>query len=75
MTEGTWGVDDWYHLPEREEVMVNVTDLGERELRHLLSKVSEEFLWDGSESDTYVDEFGGVTSWMYLLGATAKGSV
>lgn len=65
-------MDEWYHLPDREEVMVNVSDLEGGELHRLLSKIGEEFMWDCSEFEVAVEEDGTVTSWLMLLGATMK---
>lgn len=71
MDEGTAGVDEWYHLPERGEVMVNVTDLGEQELRKVLAEIGECFTWAFSDF-VATDVDGEVTSWLVLLEATVK---
>lgn len=63
-------MDEWYHLPERGEVMVNVSDLGEQELCKVLAKVGEHFKWAFSEF-VATDDGDEVTSWLVLLEATA----
>lgn len=64
-------MDEWYHLPERGEVMVNVSDLGEQELRSVLSKVGECFEWAATDF-VATDADGDITSWLVLLEATAR---
>lgn len=67
---------EWYHLPERGEVLVNVTDLYGAELRKVLAEVSEEFSWTGVEYVTVTDDDDeSATDWEILLGATTKGAM
>lgn len=62
---------EWYHLPDRAEVMLNVTDLYGEDLESVLAEVGEEFEWTGV--DWYTGNHDGVVEqWMYLLGATER---
>lgn len=62
---------EFYHLPERCEVMVNITDLYDAELRKVLAEVGEEFSWTGVENYSTVSE-GELSQWLYLLGARVR---
>jgi hypothetical protein len=66
---------EWYHLPERGEALVNVTDLYDTGLRKVLAEVGEELDWTGVEYTTVTDPDGSVSEWEILLGATMKESV
>lgn len=62
---------EWYHLPERGEVMVNVTDLFGEDFNQALTEIEQEFKWTGAEF--FVDDSTPGCEperWMYLLGAT-----
>lgn len=60
---------EWYSLPDRGEVMVNVTDLYGEDLEKVLAEIGREFVWTGV--DWYTGNHDGVVEqWMYLLGAT-----
>lgn len=60
---------EWYSLPDRGEVMVNVTDLYGGDLEKVLAEVGKEFEWTGVDWYTGTHD-GVVEQWMYLLGAT-----
>lgn len=60
---------EWYHLPERDEVMVNITDIYGEDFASLLAEIEQEFTWTGADYFTDTTD-GEVEQWMYLLGAT-----
>lgn len=57
------------------EVMVNVTDLYDAELRKVLTELEGEFSYQGVEYKDLLDEGGEFSQWMFLLGATIKEKV
>lgn len=66
---------EWYYLPERDEVMVNITGVFGVDFESVLAKFEKEFSWTGA--DYFTEELGDdgeVEQWMYLLGATKRSS-
>jgi hypothetical protein len=64
-----------YYDAVTAEVMVNVTDIYDAELRKVLTELEGEFTYEGVEHKTLIEESGAVSQWMFLLGATTKESV
>lgn len=60
---------EYYFDPVRRQVMVNVTDVFDADLRKLLAEVGEEFSWVGGEFTTVADG-NDVSQWMLLHEAT-----
>lgn len=61
---------EWYHLPERGVVMVNITDIFGTEFENVLTEFEREFSWTGADYFTETLDDGEVEQWVYLLGAT-----
>lgn len=62
---------EWCFLPERSEVMINVTDIYGEQLDKVLAEIEETYTWTGVTFETakMADE---VTEWMFLLRATTR---
>lgn len=61
---------EWYHLPERGVVMVNITDIFGTDFENVLTEFEREFSWTGADYFTETLDDGEVEQWVYLLGAT-----
>lgn len=63
---------EYYFDAVTAEVMVNVTDLYDTDLRKVLTELEGEFSFEGVEYKTLNEDGGGYSQWMFLLGATIK---
>ena len=61
-----------YYDAVTSEVMVNVTDLYDAELRKVLTELEGEFSYEGVEYKGVTEDDGSYSQWMFLLGATIK---
>lgn len=60
---------EWCFLPERSEVMANVTGIYDTELDKVLSEIEGSYSWTGVTFESASLD-GEVSEWMFLLGAT-----
>lgn len=63
---------EYYFDDVTSEVMVNVTDTYDTDLRKVLTELEGEFSFEGVEYKTLIEDAGGYSQWMFLLGATIK---
>lgn len=60
---------EWCFLPERSEVMVDVTGIYGDDLNSVLAEIGVKYSWTGVTFETCRLD-GEVSEWMCLLGAT-----
>lgn len=63
---------EYYYDDVTAEVMVNVTDIYDADLRKVLTELEGEFTYEGVEYKDLIEDSGGFSQWMFLLGATIK---
>lgn len=70
--EGNGDRVEYYFDAVTQEVMVNVTDVYDAELRKVLTELGGEFSYAGVEYGDLLEDSGEWSQWMFLLGATIK---
>lgn len=63
---------EWYFIPERGELMINITDVFGVDFENVLTEFEKEYSWTGADYFTEKLDDGEIEQWVWLLGATKR---